>query len=440
MRAVARRLPFDALAIAALSIVALAATEGCALDRSGLGAGSDAGAGIDAGRRIDGGGDDPDGGPACTPGSCDDGNPCTDDTCDPGTGCRFLPVPGACDDGVLCNGADSCMDGACSAHDGVDPCPGASTCDAATDMCVGCATDADCPGEMPGPWGPCSFGPTDPCATTGTRSRTVTSYACGVDGTCTPSTRTETEACTRATDGAACGAGGPGPWSACSYASGCATSGSRTRTVSSGVCSGGMCTTSTTVEVDTAGCARATDGMACAAPSAGPWGPCGGFSDTCDTTGTQSRTVTTAICSGGACGATTMTTETQACTRDTEGTACSAETCGDWTVCFPAASATSACSGSGTQYRGCSAQRCVGGACSMGPIPRPESRACTLGPAGAACVSGVSCGACYRPGGPCPRGGGGIMDCTVTIRSCNPSLMCTGTSSSESYTAGCTCP
>ena len=44
---------------------------------------------------------------------------------------------------------------------------------------------------------------------------------------------------------------------------------------------------------------------------AGGWSGCGGFSDTCDTTGEMSRTVFTPVCSGGSC-TTATSTETEA--------------------------------------------------------------------------------------------------------------------------------
>jgi hypothetical protein len=52
---------------------------------------------------------------------CDDGNPCTDESCVDGV-CQSDNNDGACDDGVFCNGADTCGGGACQ-HAG-DPCPG----------------------------------------------------------------------------------------------------------------------------------------------------------------------------------------------------------------------------------------------------------------------------------------------------------------------------
>jgi uncharacterized repeat protein (TIGR01451 family) len=57
-----------------------------------------------------------DGAGSCKPGqplACNDGNPCTTDSCDTATGCRHLPNTAPCPDGDACNGAETCMDGAC---------------------------------------------------------------------------------------------------------------------------------------------------------------------------------------------------------------------------------------------------------------------------------------------------------------------------------------
>src|SRR5207245_11505855 len=75
---------------------------------------------------------------AGTPLGCNDNNPCTTDSCDPAAGCRNVPVVNGtpCGDGNVCNGAETCQAGACSAgapltscSDG-DACNGAETCQA----------------------------------------------------------------------------------------------------------------------------------------------------------------------------------------------------------------------------------------------------------------------------------------------------------------------
>src|SRR5204863_12632 len=71
-------------------------------------------------------------GGVCTPGPalvCDDGNPCTADTCDPVSGCQHSNVGNGtpCPDATVCNGAETCQNGACTAGtplncDDVNPC------------------------------------------------------------------------------------------------------------------------------------------------------------------------------------------------------------------------------------------------------------------------------------------------------------------------------
>ncbi|MCP4593903.1 MAG: hypothetical protein GY842_24475, partial [bacterium] len=50
-----------------------------------------------------------------------------------------------CDDGLFCNGAETCVGGACTP--GSDPCPGQS-CDESGDVCVDCLDNADCDDDV----------------------------------------------------------------------------------------------------------------------------------------------------------------------------------------------------------------------------------------------------------------------------------------------------
>ena len=409
------------------------AIAGCALDRAGIVATRDASVGRDAGidaAVVDAG---PDAGPLCMVGGCDDGNVCTNDVCNPGIGCVHTPVPGSCDDGVLCNGADSCGEGTCSVHDGVDPCPGSSFCDATTDECMGCEDDGDCPGEMIGDWGACTF-PAGECPETGSRSRNVRSYTCSASGTCEASDRVELEACTRETDGTSCmGGTTPGTWSACTYANPmCGESGTRTRTNTVRACMAGTCQSRSVMETDMTGCVRDTDGNTCNSPIQGAWGACGAFSDTCDESGTQSRTVTQPRCAGGTCSGSTMTTETQACTRDTDGTSCGGTpSCTMWSPCAPT-TGTSRCSGAGEQTRLCTGSLCAGGSCAM-DTRTVETRVCTLG---GVCVQGIAeCGECQG----CPSPTGGYRQCSADTGTCNGGGNCMGDTTATVYES-CTCP
>jgi RHS repeat-associated protein len=95
----------------------------------------------------------------------DDGNPCTTDSCDPARGVLHGTVPNgfACDDQTVCNGRESCQDGACVSAsplpiddgnpctaDACDPLAGAvhtalqdgTTCESDGDVCNGTSTCA----------------------------------------------------------------------------------------------------------------------------------------------------------------------------------------------------------------------------------------------------------------------------------------------------------
>jgi MYXO-CTERM domain-containing protein len=74
---------------------------------------------------------------ACTAGTpldCDDKNPCTDDTCDPAGGCMHTAVTAGtkCDDGNVCNGISTCVGTVCSAGTALN-CDDANVC--TTDSC-----------------------------------------------------------------------------------------------------------------------------------------------------------------------------------------------------------------------------------------------------------------------------------------------------------------
>ena len=189
---------------------------------------------------------------------CDDGNPCTDDTCDPTRGCVQTQNTAACDDGFWCNGADTCRDGMCQDH-ASPPC--AAFCNESAMACEECAGDADCGSVSYGSWGACGgFGGT--CDESGTQSRSVMTPRC-VSGSCTVDTSSESRSCARDTENDSCG--------------------------------------STTY---------------------GSWGSCGGYSNACDTTGTQSRTRTRRLCRSGSC-ANVNNDESRSCSRSgSNGTGC----------------------------------------------------------------------------------------------------------------------
>ncbi len=345
--------------------------------------------GVDAG--MDSGPEEDGGGPAdpC-PDGCDDGNPCTEDRCTE-VGCVFEPGPRdgeRCDDGVYCNGEDRCMGGSCGVHAG-NPCAGGTSCDEEGDRCVGCREDGDCPDPMMSPWSACSAsGSSGDALCGGMQQRTVTSYRCDVSaGVCVGTDSVETRPCTT-NEGLSCGSGSCGDWGACGgFSSACDTTGTQSRTCTSYTCSGGTCGSST--QTETRACTRNTNGVSCndgnycngtercssgacvssgnpcpsstpiciestdrcvectsdahcggATPycvsnvcvqcrtvsdcpgsSCGDWGACGGFSSACDTTGTQRRTCTSYRCVSNTCQASNRT-ETQDCFRITECMPC----------------------------------------------------------------------------------------------------------------------
>jgi hypothetical protein len=74
--------------------------------------------------------------------------------------------------------------------------------------------------------------------------------------------------------GAVCGPTTYGPWAACSYAAICDEGGSRTRPAMTPTCTAGACSTLTTTDTDTTACARVTDGTACDTGKACKAGAC----------------------------------------------------------------------------------------------------------------------------------------------------------------------
>ncbi|ADO75189.1 choice-of-anchor A family protein [Stigmatella aurantiaca] len=133
--------------------------------------------------------------------------------------------------------------------------------------------------------------------------------------------------------------------------------------------------------------------------SYGTWGSCGGFSDFCDTTGTQSRTVTASTCGTGTCSPSSTTWETQACTRAAPDTACAQPNYGEWSPC----SYSDTCAQTGTQHRTVKryAYSCATGQCEESTFT--ETQACTRSTAGVQCRAGGVCDVAeYCSNGSCP--------------------------------------
>lgn len=247
--------------------------------------------------------------------SCSDGNPCTDDSCD-GTACVHVPNTLPCSDGVFCNGFEVCGGGTCSAPG--NPCSGSAVCDESNDVCTGCVQNTDCPPPVDGTPGACG-GFADTCDEAGTRTFTRTTYTCQA-GTCVASTSDVSVDCTRDTDGTTCNASWCGNYGPCEgFADACDSGGSETRPCTDYACRTGTCEAN--VRSESRDCRRTTDGVECMPTSCGPCGPCEGFSDVCDETGTCVATCSDYRCMSDACMRMDRP-DTSNCTRPTEGAIC----------------------------------------------------------------------------------------------------------------------
>jgi len=259
---------------------------------------------------------------------------------------------------------------------------GAGTCQSSTttetEPCTRDTTGTTCGDVEYGAWSACASVGGD-CDTTGTRSRTVTTFACGA-GSCQPTTTTETEACLVDADGGSCGDVEYGAWGACGSFSGtCGNSGTRSRTVTTYTCAGGSCVPSVSNEVGA--CTRDTSGASCGDVVYGAWSACGGFSGTCGNNGTRSRSVTTFTCGAGTCQSST-TTETEACTRNTNGTSCDVTQYGTWSAC---GGFSGTCGNNGTRSRSVTTYACNGGSCQSSTST--ESESCSRDTTGTTCAS-----------------------------------------------------
>ena len=174
-----------------------------------------------------------------------------------------------------------------------------------------------------GDWGACGSFATL-CAEDGRQERTK--IVCQDEG---DDEVIESRACRRDSDGVEVF----GDWGPCEgFESACDESGTQTRTHTT--CRDGA----EVIELDERACTRDTDGVE---TSVGRWGECGGFDGACDESGTRTRE--RMVCQNGNA---VSVAQSQACTRDTDGTEVSAE---QWSIC---GGYTDACDESGTQNRG----------------------------------------------------------------------------------------
>ncbi|RYZ17395.1 MAG: hypothetical protein EOO70_02075 [Myxococcaceae bacterium] len=384
-------------------------------------------------------------GSACT----DDGNPCTTDVCDASGTCLHptMEAGTSCGAEGVCTGAAQCAQGcwidgelhasgttnpagACQVCDptqsktawsfkpATTQCRGASgVCDAA-EYCTG--SSAQCPGDgavangttcgssSEGSWGACG-GFSGTCGESGTESRTVTAQAC-FNGACQPSSTTESRTCGRSTEGNTCGSSSSGNWSSCSYSGTCGEEGSRSRTVSGGVCSAGTCHQSSYTETED--CYRSTEGKACGTNSTEAWGSCSFYGGVCGETGARGRTVHRGICSSGSCNQSTYR-ETEGCSRSTTGIRCGDTNYYPWDICR---NESNDCATTGTMTRSVTERLCEWGMCR--DVSYYQSAGCTRNPAGRTCDDGNAC----TTGDVCTGGGG----CSGTSMSCPAGQSCSG--------------
>lgn len=231
---------------------------------------------------------------------------------------------GACPPGQTC-GADlvchrpgeAIPDAPGGARDGA---PGTAS-DAKPDAApVGCQSNVDC------------ATPPDPCSQAGTCDLgthlctfpavtcTQLDSECAV-GACDP-TNGACVAMPR-NENASCGAGTTcGAFGVCGgFADTCDESGTQSRSCTVNACHAGACVG--TPMTDSASCTRAsTDGAFCGTETEINCGACGGFSGTCGNDGTQSCTCVQPTCLGGTCSNQTSSTCVLGCTRNTNGTPC----------------------------------------------------------------------------------------------------------------------
>jgi hypothetical protein len=216
---------------------------------------------------------------------------------------------------MFCNGSEVCGGGTCTSPG--SPCSGSAICDENANVCTGCINNSDCGPPSYGGWGGCS-GYSSDCDEGGTQSRSVTTYSC-VSGTCQASTGSESQNCSRDTDGNGCESTSCSGWSGCTgFSDQCDESGSQSRTCTDYTCRSGSCQGSDRNESQ--GCGRSTNGNQCADPFCSTCN-CGNFADDCDNSGSCAITCYAYACSGGGC-VESATPQTMDCSRNTDGNGC----------------------------------------------------------------------------------------------------------------------
>ena len=181
-----------------------------------------------------------------------------------------------------------------------------------------------------------------------------------------------------AVDGVPCGAPILGSWGGCGdFSNTCDVSGSRTRSVRELACAAGACQPIDRTQMEA--CSRNTDGVRCGVDVTGGWSACGGFANTCAVDGTQTRERRSPTCRMGSCDM-DISTESTSCTRTTEGTPCGRVTYGPWSSCGGFGTV---CDETGTETRDVYTPTCSGGSC--GSVTTQETRPCSRSTAGLEC-------------------------------------------------------
>lgn len=346
----------------------------------------------------------PDAGGCMVNADCDDAIDCTVDVCAGGS-CENTADDAACteaSDGMCIEGfgcqyggctPSTCIAGDCEvARCEGDTCILETAC-AGTQMCCGGACvaagcdDADpCTDDSCGASGCVNTPNSDTCddgvfcngadSCSGGTCSVNAGDPCPGMTMCQEGSRT----CTGCGDSGDCPAEIAGGFGSCGGFSGtCDLTGTRSQTVTSFTCVAGTCMGSDRMETEA--CNRVTEGLSCGMTSFGTWASCGNYSGACDESGTRSRTQTDLVCMSGTC-ATVMGTDVGMCSRNTDGTGCGPVTMSNWSTCGGFGST---CDESGTQSRTLTTPTCVSESCvDQGTA---ENQACSRDTDGTVCMS-----------------------------------------------------
>ncbi|MCB9597581.1 MAG: hypothetical protein H6719_32985 [Sandaracinaceae bacterium] len=193
---------------------------------------------------------------ACRPTVTPQPEACTRDT--DGVGCG-MDVPGAWG---ACDYADLCDESATRSRTVTRYACAAGACaSSAVPEMEPCTRDTDgtmCAPDDTAPWGACDY--SDVCDQSASRSRDVTRHSCAA-GSCRGTTSPESEPCSRSTNGTTCGTTTYGGWGVCGYTSVCDQDATRSRSVTMFSCQTGTCRSIGGSESE--GCSRSTDGLDC---------------------------------------------------------------------------------------------------------------------------------------------------------------------------------